>query len=66
MSEMTLQSQDSKSKSWRSEAEHAPLGHGGSPQNCVLWVDGEETILFLLNRQDRETSLELSRERELC
>ena len=31
-----------------------PLGHGGSPQYQLLHVDGEETILFLSNRRDRE------------
>ena len=29
-----------------------PLGHGGSPQYCVLQVDGEETFLFLSNLRD--------------
>ena len=33
-----------------------PFGHG------VLRVDGEETFLFLSNRQDRETNPELQRE----
>ena len=36
-----------------------PLGHGGSPQYWVLHVDGGETFLFLLNRQDREPNPEL-------
>ena len=30
-----------------------PLSHGGSPQYCVLHVDGEETFLFLSSRRDR-------------
>ena len=35
------------------------LSHGGSPQYLVLRVDVEETFLFLPNRRDRETNLEL-------
>ena len=31
-----------------------PLGQGGTPQYCLLHVDGEETFLFLSNRRDRE------------
>ena len=42
------------------------LGHGGSPQYWVLRVDGEETSLFLSNRQDRETSPELWRQMQRC
>ena len=40
-----------------------PLGHGGSPQYWLSHVDGEETFLFLSNRQDREPNPELWRER---
>ena len=41
-----------------------PLGHGGSPQYCRSHVDGEETLLFLSNRRDREPNPELWRERQ--
>ena len=50
-----LQTQDSKFKPWRSEAEHAT----SRSQRQVSQVDGEETSLFLLKRRDRETSPEL-------
>ena len=36
-----------------------PVGHGGSPQYRVLHVDGEENLLFLSNRRDREPNPEL-------
>ena len=60
-SEMTLLSRHILTgfKLWRSEAAHATLGHGGSPQYWVLRVYGEETFMFLSNCRDRETNPEL-------
>ena len=59
MSEMTLPSrhrvQDSNPSDPRPST--LPLGHAGSPQYCVLRVDGKET--FLSNRRDREVNAEL-------
>ena len=37
-----------------------PHSYGGSPQYCVLRVDGDETLLFLSNRRDRETNKKYS------
>ena len=55
-----LQTQDSKFKPWRSEAEHA------TSQYWLSHVDGEETFFVSFNRRDREPNPELWRERQRC
>ena len=61
MSEMTLPSRhrfrNSNPGGLRSGT--LPPGHGGSPQYCVLRVDGGETFWFISNRRVREANTEL-------
>ena len=53
-----LQTQDSKFKPWRSEAEHATSRSRRLP-TILNFTSGGETLLFLSNRRDLKTSPEL-------
>ena len=61
-----LQTQDSKFKPWRSEAEHATSRSRRLPTILTFTRGWGRNILFLWNRRDREPNPELWRERQRC